>query len=96
MYTNANSLSNKHYELQGRIHEVNPDVIGITEIWQMGNYCIQGYHPGIRHDRDNNRKGGGIMLLIRDSLETTEVPELSESKFEESVWRMIHFKKRSF
>ena len=94
MYTNANSLSNKRNELQGRIHEVKPDIIGITEIWQMGDYCIQGYRPGIRHDRNNKRKGGGIMLLIRDSLEVTEVPELSESMFEESVWCMIHLSKK--
>ena len=33
IYTNAQSIVNKHYELQAIVDTYNPDIIGVTETW---------------------------------------------------------------
>ena len=89
LYTNANSLRNKLSEFQIRIDKIKPDVIGITEVWMKDNYVINGYHPAFRHDRKNDQKGGGVMLLVSSSLQVLECTYLSEHECEESVWCFI-------
>ena len=58
LYTNANCLSNKHSELQGRIDSVKPDIIGITEVWEKEEYVVQGYHQACRKYRPLNELRG--------------------------------------
>ena len=92
-YTNANSLKNKRSELEGKINETRPDIIGVTEVWMKEAYVIQGYHPPIRHDRAEDHKGGGVLILVKEELEMVECTELNESPFEESVWCLVNLGK---
>ena len=85
MYTNANSLKNKLSELRLRIDEGKPDVIGITEVWTKDEIVLQGYHPAYRYDREEDQKGGGVMLFVKSDLEVLDCPELSSPNIE-SVW----------
>ena len=89
IYSNVSSLLNKRDELQGLIDEKKPDIIGLTEVWMKEQYSIKGYHPAFRHDR-KEQKGGGVMLLVRDSYKVTECRELNETGFEEAIWCIIH------
>ena len=78
-------LSNKYAELRGKLDTVKPDILGITEVWDKESFVVQGYHPPFRKDR-LNRVGGGVLLLVRDSLEVIECKDLNDSEFEDSVW----------
>lgn len=89
LYTNANSLSNKRSELQGRINQHDPDIIGITEVWEKTEYVLQGYHKAFRKDRAEGRVGGGVMLLVKENLNVIECKELWDHEFEEAVWCLI-------
>ena len=84
MYTNANSLQNKMSEMQVKISDVQPDEIGVTEVW-MKDFVMQGYHPAIRHDRKGDQKGGWVMLLVHRSLCVVECTYLNEFGYDESV-----------
>ena len=86
MYTNANCLSNKKTELQARIRDSQPHLIGITEVWEKEQICIDGYHPAIHKHRKDDRIGGGVLLLVRNNLSIQECDELNTSSFEDSVW----------
>ena len=90
LYSNVNSLKNKIDEFECVVTEEEPDIIGLTETWMKEAYSIKGYHPVIRHDRDRDQKGGGVMLFIHENLQVTECMELNGAGFEESVWCIIH------
>ena len=64
------------------------DLIRITEVWMKEELVIQGYHPAIRHDRKENQKGGGEMLLVHSSLQVLDCTPLNEYDCE-SVWCLI-------
>ena len=68
-YTNARSLRNKMSELSLMVDDLNPDIIVITETWLTVDIdcspVISGYIC-IRSDRVRSRKGGGIILYVRD------------------------------
>ena len=65
LYTNANSLRNKHSEFRGKVDEINPDVIGVTEVWQKEDLIVHGYHFPLCKKRKEDHKGGGVMLLVK-------------------------------
>ena len=94
MYTNANSLGNKYDEFRCRVSELNPDIIGITEVWQKDKFSIRGYHPAFRKDRPEKQIGGGVLLLARDHLEVLECQEMNEDPFEDSVWCIVKTSKQ--
>ena len=89
MYTNVNSLRNKLDELSAMIEELEPDIIGLTETWMKEDCVFQGYHPAFKHNRSDDKRGGGVMLLVRDHLTVSEHVELSSFGFEEAVWCVI-------
>ena len=68
------------------IEEMKPDIIGLTEVWMKEHYSIKGFHPAFRHDREESRKGGGIMLFVRENLVVSECTELNAESFEEALW----------
>ena len=65
-----------------------PDVIGITETWEKGDFVLNGYHPPFRKDR-LNQKGGGVMLFVKDHLKVINCPELDDLPFEDAVWCVV-------
>jgi len=54
----------------------DPDVIGITETWlqehvNSAEISLKGY-TAFRNDRQNGRKGGGVILYVRTTLQPVE------------------------
>ena len=88
-YTNDNNLSNKLSEFRSCIDKEKPDVIGVTEVWMKEEFVLQGYHPAVRYDRTKCKKGGGVLLFVKDNLQMTEWPVLNDIAFNESVWCII-------
>ena len=89
LYTNANSLGNKHTELRARIQDYQPHIVGITEVWTKEQFSIEGYHPAIHKHRANDQAGGGVLLLVCCGLDVQECEELNAVEFEDSVWCMV-------
>ena len=86
MYTNSRSLNNKEIELMNRVHDLNPDVIAITETWQK---CpiIPGYCMPIVNNYScrQGHRGGGVVLYIKSCFRFIVLDDLnavhSESVF---------------
>lgn len=87
-YTNAQSLLNKKGELQALVEEKDIKIVGITETWgtsdrgdaeyQLDNFVLY------RKDK-TQRRGGGVMLFIHESLVSTPAVELNQMEFEEMI-----------
>ena len=95
MYTNACSVIGKMDELRYVAQNEDYSVIGITETW--GNETIndaelhiEGYTM-FRKDRKSmlQRRGGGVVLYVKDTLRPRPSSKLGASEFEESVWCTI-------
>jgi len=93
LYTNIRSLTsgNKRDELQILTDSENIDIIGITETLGQadisdGKMGIPGYKL-YRKDRAavNNKKGGGVALYVRNTLQVAKCNNLN-SKLCESIW----------
>ena len=87
-YINARNLLNKFGQFEAWIHELNPDVVGVTETWASplvadSEIALTGYDM-FRHDRPINREGGGVLLYVRSSLHAVQC-ELSV-RFPEQTW----------
>ena len=66
----------------------DPDVIGITETWlhehvNNAEISLKGYTT-FRNDRQNGRKGGGVILYVRTSLQPTEYQPMTT--YPEHTW----------
>ena len=92
-YTNANNLCNKMDEFQGRVAIDKPDVIGVTEVWMKETFNINGYHPAIRQDRAEEKRGGGVALFVRENLEIIDCNTMTNDQFKEAVWCYIRLNK---
>jgi len=85
---NAQSIGNKLSELELYISLENPDIVGVCETW-VKNYILDselsfnGYVL-FRRDRKNSAKqgGGGLLLLVRDSLKPVIVSDFPDSTVE--------------
>ena len=93
MYINAQSLVNKHFELQAIGDIYDPDSVGITETWLNSKfsdkeYCIEGYHKPIRQDRVDTKdgRGGGVLLLIKNSFNYVQIILDNSIYYTNSVW----------
>jgi len=87
-YINARNLLNKFDQFEAWVHELNPDVIGVTETWATplvadSELALVGYDM-FRQDRPVNREGGGVLLYVRSSLHAVQC-ELSV-RFPEQSW----------
>ncbi len=89
---NARSIVNKRNELSIMVEDVDPQIIGITEYWATTDISdaelgMTGYVM-FRKDR-LGRRGGGVILYIKESIQAYEIKLEKEAECDEAVWRNI-------
>ncbi len=92
IHFNARSLLSKMPELRLLVSSTKPHIIAVTETWLSscvpnGAIRVHGYDTVYRYDRPDHRRGGGVLLLVRNNLSCTERPDLRV--WPESVWAEI-------
>ena len=86
---NARSILNKKSELSIMVHDSDPHIIGITE--SLANKDITDAELGLegyvmfRKDR-MGRRGGGVLLYVKDTIPAFEVQLKEEADCEEAIW----------
>ena len=89
MCLNATSLVNKKNELNIIVEDTDHHIIGITESW--ANKDITDAELGLpgyvmfRRDR-MGRRGGGVILYVKESIEAYEIKLEREAVGDEAVW----------
>ena len=79
----------EHSKLDIMEADIDPHVIGITESW-VNKYIVDvelaptGYVM-FRKDRQE-RRGGGVILYIKESIRAYEITLKSEADCEEAIW----------
>ena len=86
---NARSIVNKRNELNIMIEDTDPHIIGITESWDTPDISdaelgMTGYVM-FRKDRIG-RRGGGVILYIKESIQAYVITLEKEAECEEAVW----------
>ena len=86
---NARSIINKEDELNILVDDIKPHIIGITESWANNNITdaelgLEGYAM-FRKDR-MGRRGGGVLLYIKDTIPAYEVQLQEEADCNEAIW----------
>ena len=86
---NARSIINKRNELNIMVEDTDPHIIGITESWATPDISdaelgMTGYVM-FRKDR-LGRRGGGVILYIKESVQAYEIKLEKEAECEEAVW----------
>ena len=90
-YTNSRSVRNKIDLLRATVCTENIDIIAITESWLdmsekilLPEIQIQGYN--IFHKDRVGRKGGGVVLYARDTLQCCINKSVKTNNNTESIW----------
>ena len=70
------------------VEDDDPHIIGITESWVTteisdGESGMTGY---VMFRKDRIRRGGGVILYIKDSDQADEIKSEKEAECEEAVW----------
>ena len=98
-FINSRSLGNKINELRTIASNERPDIIGICETWlDMENkhlkseFFLDGYKL-FNTDRCNNKKGGGVILYVRDNLQSYTKADIKSSSISETVWVELGFQR---
>ena len=86
---NARSIINKKNELNIMVDEIKPHIIGITESWANNDITdaemgLEGYVM-FRKDRIG-RRGGGVLLYIKETIPAYEVQLKEEADCNEAIW----------
>ena len=86
---NARSILNKKNELDIMVDEIKPHIIGITESWANNDITdaelgLEGYVM-FRKDR-MGRRGGGVLLYIKETIPAYEVQLQEEADCNEAKW----------
>ena len=86
---NARSIVNKRNELNIMVEDTHPHIIGITESWATPDISdaelgMTGYVM-FRKDRIG-RRGGGVILYIKESIQAYEIKLEKEAECEEALW----------
>ena len=89
---NARSIINNKNELNIMVEDIDPHIIGITE--SRANTDITDAELGLRgyvmFRRDRiGRRGGGVMLYVKESIQAYEIKLESEADYDEAVWCKI-------
>ena len=89
---NARSILNKKNELNNMVEDIDPHIIGITE--SCANTDITDAELGLtgyvmfRRDRIG-RRGGGVILYVKESIQAYELKLEKETDYNEGVWCKI-------
>ena len=86
---NARSIINKNNELNIMVDDIKPHIIGITESWANNDITdaelgLEGYVM-FRKDRIG-RRGGGVLLYIKETIPAYEVQLQEEANCNEAIW----------
>ena len=86
---NARSIINKKTELNIMVDDIKPHIIGINESWANNDITnaelgLEGYVM-FRKDRIG-RRGGGVLLYIKDTIPAYEVQLQEEADCNEAIW----------
>ena len=86
---NARSILNKKNELDIMVDEIQTHIIGITESWANNDITdaelgLEGYVM-FRKDR-MGRRGGGVLLYIKETIPAYEVQLQEEADCREAIW----------
>ena len=91
---NARSIINKKNELNIMVEDIDPHTIGITESWVNTDITLTyaeleltGYVM-FRRDRIG-RRGGGVILYVKESIQAYEIKLDREADYNEAVWCKI-------
>ena len=83
---NARSIRNKFLEFRALIATENPDLVAVTESWLRtssrdfeGEFAIPSYQ--MFHRDRNDRNGGGVLLYVKDSLNSVICSITSNHEF---------------
>jgi len=91
LYTNARSMGNEQEELEAILLLESYDLIAITETWwdesHDQNGALDGYRL-FRRDR-RGRRGGGVALYIKKTLQSEELFLKNNHEQVESLWVRI-------
>ena len=91
MSLNARSIVNKIDSLQATVHNLKPDIIGITESWTHPDIFdlelqLEGYQL-FRCDRTVLSRGGGVLLYVNSELNPVEFH--TRTTYGEHVWCQV-------
>ena len=89
MCLNARSVLNKKNELYITVDEIKPHIIGITESWASNDITyaelgLEGYVMFRKYIM--GRKGGGVLLYIKETIPAYEVQLQEEADCNEAIW----------
>ncbi len=71
LLSNVTSLNNKLDEVTTTIKSVNPDIVTITEAWQVTPEVCEVENYQLFHHLRTDRRGGGLVLLAKNNLSPT-------------------------
>ena len=87
-FVNCQSVCNKASEIAGYVVDNNIDILALNETWlhpgDVDNHVIGDLTPSgyLFHHIPRVGRGGGVGVLIRNSLSVTKQPKLDASSFE--------------
>ena len=87
--SNVRSLFSKTDELQSILTTNNIDFACVTETWLVESVPTEAINLSgyvcYRHDREDGRRGGGVLCYVRESVPCTVLHHLLEPDIE-SLW----------
>ena len=92
---NCQSVLAKRFEFNHMIESVNPDIVIGTESWLHSNITNNSVFPTSHYTvyrKDRESRGGGVFILVRDTLQSTREEELETEC--EILWCKINIKNR--
>ena len=85
----ARSIINKKNELNIMVDDIKPHIIGITESWANNDitYAELGLEGDVMFRKDIiGRRGGGVLLYIKETIPAYEVQLKEEADCNEAKW----------
>ena len=80
---NARGIVNKKNELNIMVEDIDPDTIGTTE--SCANTDITYAELGL-----TGRRGGGVILYVKQYIHSYEIKIERESDYDEAVWYILN------